>query len=72
MLCGIFLVKAWTLTLAILSMSWFMYTSNQQGLDPVFVSVLVVLAVTSLALAVIYLANLHERGQKVLLGAIVP
>ena len=70
-LCGIFLVKVWTLTLAILSMSWFMYASNQQGLDPVFVTVLVVLAVTSLVLAVIYLENLHKRGQKVL-EAIVP
>lgn len=63
-LCGMFLVKALTLTLAINSMSWFMYQSHQQGLDLVSVTIWIVLAVTSLVLAVVYLKNLHEKDEK--------
>ncbi len=65
-LCGMFLVKVFTLSLAILSLGWFMYQSNLPGLDPVVVGFWVLLAVTSLVLAVIYLANLREGGERVL------
>ena len=63
-LCGIFLVKALTLTLAINSMSWFMYQGHQQGLDPVSVAIWIVLAVASMVLALAYLKNLHASNEK--------
>lgn len=62
-LCGIFLVKALTLTLAILSMSWFMYQTHMQGLDIVSTVIWIAIALASLVLTVFYLVNLQEKGK---------
>ncbi len=62
-LSGLLLVKGLTLSLAILSMSWFMFQSNQPGVDPAVVAFWVVLALSGLMLTVIYLSHLHEKGE---------
>lgn len=60
---GIFLVKALTLTLAILSMSWFMYQTHIQGLDIVSTVIWIAIALASLVLTVFYLVNLQEKAR---------
>jgi hypothetical protein len=69
-LCGILLVKVWTLTLAVISMSWFMYIFHQPGLDPVSVIIFLVFALASLSLTVIYLAHIHPMDKHPLRTAV--